>query len=106
MNNRIVVRLDSVQYALYGYRNQYGGFSHKPPKYSVRGVPYDPNAPAYPAWEGYTMQELASKLKIRDVWTPYLILKLTANCKLVYTGAKAISINKEWNRRQFKGKGK
>lgn len=103
-NNRIVVDLAKVQWANYYYRNQHG--ETRPIK------PYDPTVYGQKVshteramWHPDYPQELAidraKRLGLIDVWTPELKLKLTASEYLIYTGAKASSIYKEWNARIF-----
>lgn len=103
-NNRIVVDLNKVQYALFGYRNQHGNWSSTKIAYSVRGVPYDPQEECYRI--DMCMDEYAILGNLKDKWQPELKLKVTANCILIYTGDKAVSIYKEWCSRIFKRKEK
>lgn len=103
-NNRIVVDLNKVQYALFGYRNQHGNWSSTKIAYSVRGVPYDPQEKCF--WTNLSMDEYATIHNLKDYWQPELKLKVIANCMLIYTGDKAVSIYKEWCSRLFKRKEK
>lgn len=102
-NNRIVVDLNKVQYSLFGYRNQHGNWSSTKIAYSVRGVPYDPQEQCF--MSHMCMDNYAIVNCLKDYWQPELKLKVTANCMLVYTGDKAVSIYKEWCGRIFKKKG-
>jgi len=102
-DNTIVVDLNKVQFAKMRYRNQHGDISKKAHKHSYRGYPYDPKEIAY--GHSITMEDYAVMRGIKDVWTPICTLQLTANHSLKYTGDKAKSIWREWNRRIFK-KGK
>ncbi len=108
-DNRIVVDLRKVQWARFCYVNQYGQIVNVLPAemtYRLRTF----------TKTGYMLQTgreiIANKPKVsehdwivskgyQDKWTATLTLKLTANESLVYTGTKAKSIWKEWNRRQF-----
>jgi hypothetical protein len=89
--NRTVIDLNKVQHATFGYKNQYGHYQELKPKNTFRGQTINPNTRLTPI--------LKSKL---DIWTPFLSLQLTANHCIAYTGNKAVSIWKEWNRRIFK----
>jgi hypothetical protein len=92
-DNRIVVDLNKVQFARFFYTNQYKGFSNTIPDWpTVRGTPITG------VWD--TMR--AGILGMIDEWYPCLLLKLQANHSLTYTGEKAKSIWKEWNKRIFK----
>jgi len=99
-DNKIVVDLNKVQHAKFGYRNQYGQFSDKK-KISVRGDQFDPNV--YHV-SGISMIIFASESGLIDMWRPVVILKLTANESLEYSGDRAVSIYKEWCSRVFKKK--
>jgi hypothetical protein len=104
-NNSIVVDLNKVQFASFYYRNQYGNVRKlKPRKMTVHGAlvsPFDTHVT-----EKIPMTKYAEKYQLVDVWMPVLRLQLTANHSLKYTGKKAISIWKEWQRRIFKRKDK
>lgn len=101
-NNRIVIDLNKVQWALFGYRNQYGDYRQLKPKFSVHGKVYDKKEKMFGTTE--TAFEVATRRAIIDKWTPELKLQLTANHTLTYTGDKAKSLWAEWNRRVFKKK--
>ena len=102
-NNSIVVDLNKVQFASFYYKNQYNNVSRlKPKRLTVHGVTIDKEA--IHITEKISMVEYAMKYRLLDVWTPTLRLQLSANHSLKYTGDKAISLNKEWNRRIFKKK--
>lgn len=108
-NNKIIVDLNKVQYASFGWRNQHGQWSSTKRLHSALGRDYNPDEPAFNAVSGLPaemMEERAKRLKLKDIWTPEVKLQLQANHRLVYTGEKAQSIWREWNRRQFKKKGK
>jgi hypothetical protein len=107
-DNKIVVDLNKVQWARFYYRNQYGQTKDRlPTYYSVRlaivndheRVLWHPDRPIESTFDA------AKRLDILDIWQPEITLKLTANEYLIYTGAKAISINECWNAKVF-GKGK
>lgn len=55
-------------------------------------------------WPRETMLARAKRRGLLDTWQPRLVLQLCNSHSLTYTGAKATSIWKEWNRRQFKKK--
>jgi len=99
-NNRITVDLNKCQYARFGYRNQYDQFRNTKPKFSVHGNVRDPNEKVWSKSE--TLKQFADAAKITDVWHPEVTLQLTANHSLVYTGEKALSLWREWNKRIFK----
>ena len=103
--SRTVVDLGKVQYARFFYENQYGDYSPIKLKHSVHGVSYRPNELAFNPFmcgQEETMEERASRLKLKDKWRPTLMLQFAANHCVRYTGDKAKSIWKEWNRRQLK----
>jgi hypothetical protein len=107
-DNRIVLDLGKVTYARFRYRNQYGDTSNTKPKFSVRGVTYDPSELQHTATTQHpteTCKQYADRLGLTDVWIPEVKFQLVANHSLTYTGPKAVALWKEWNRRIFK-KGK
>jgi len=93
-DNRIVVDLKKVQFARFYYTNNRGVIRNTLPStptannYALTGV-----------WELFR----AGIIGLIDDWRPEVILKLTANHTLTYTGDKAKSIWKEWNRRIYNG---
>jgi hypothetical protein len=105
-DNRIVVDLSKVQWARYGYRNQHGNWR------DLLLVQPTVNNQYFAASDKLfmsdnqpiTLIDYARDHKLLDIWTPELRLKVTANCILTYTGDKATSLWKEWNRRIFKKK--
>lgn len=99
-HNKIVVDLNKVQYASFGYRNQFDQFKHLKPKFSVHGVVYNPSEKAYASEE--TVFEQATRLGCADHWIPEVHLQLQANHSLRYTGIKAKAVWKEWQRRIYK----
>jgi hypothetical protein len=113
-DNRVVVDLNKCTYARFGYRNQWGNWSNTKPKVpTVRGEPFDENALHFSntlsEWgmavitsRPMTMGEYASMNHLRDVWEPELHLKVQANSYLIYTGDKAIELNKAWCSKIFK----
>ena len=107
-DNRIVVDLGKVQCAWFGYRNQDGAWRKlKPTQHTVHNVEFDPEELVLSIPQGsMTMMRYAVDNNLLDRWTPECWLKLTASSYLVYTRDKAVSIWKEWNRRQFKPKNK
>ena len=100
-DNRIVVDLKKVQFARYYYRNQYGDVANLiPAQITYRGVVVDYQEiacwlPDYPCETVQTRR--LRRGYINDVWTPELLLKLSANHCLIYTGPKATSIYKTWS---------
>lgn len=106
-NNKTVVNLHKVQFADFYYRNQWLEISSKAHSNSVHCYPYNPESQAfivgYPStgFTTETMEQLALRLRIKDIWTPELRLQLGANHSLTYTGEKAKSIWKAWCELQF-----
>ena len=108
IDNRIVVNLSSVQWARFGYRNQYGAWRNKLPE---NGLTYR-SQPILTSSLMFNPTMDRPKLvldwlkdnNMLDIWQPELYLKLTANESLVYTGEKAKSIWKAWNEKIFKKK--
>jgi hypothetical protein len=96
-DNRIVVDLGKVQFARFFYTNQYNNFRNTLPAWpTVR------NSELKGVWDTFR----AGILGLIDEWYPCTLLKLQANHSLTYTGEKAKSIWKEWNRRIFNQKRK
>ena len=106
--NRTVVDLNKVQYADFMWVNDKGqSCPCKPTLPTVFGKEVgDEPAGILAGFEGETMLQRATRRNLLDKWRPCVKLKLTANASLTYTGNKAQSIWKEWNRRQFSKKGK
>ena len=103
-NNRIVVDLNKVAYAVFYYRNQHGDEQALKPrqptlfgkllsKLGVLAIP----AGAPPE----TLYERAVRLNRLDKWQPVLRLRLTCGDRLEYTGDKAKSLWKAWQEKQF-----
>lgn len=107
-DNKIIVDLSKVQHARFGYKNQYGQWSDTKPEYSLRGSPISGNEMCYDKnLELVNAINYTIKKNLVDIWHPVVILKLTANESLEYTGDRAISIYKEFCGRVFnKKKGK
>jgi len=102
-NNRIVCDLNKVQWARFFYRNQYGNIVNvKPTKPTVRALEFDPDEMHINGIE--TLISNAKRFNLLDHWTPEVKFQLTANHSLTYTGKKAVSLWKEWNRRMFNKK--
>jgi len=100
-NNTIVVDLNKVQFANLYWKNQYGNVKRlKPRKPTVHGTRFNPND--LHITEHILMIEFAQKHRLLDIWNPVCRLQLSSNHWLEYTGDKALSIYKEWNRRIFK----
>lgn len=99
-NNYIVVDLGKVQYAKFYYRNQFGQCKRLLPKGPTTGAaPFDPDEMHLNGVE--SLVTYAHRTGILDVWVPEIHLQLQANHSLYYTGEKAKSLWKEWNRKQF-----
>lgn len=105
-SNRTVVDLGKVQYASFFWCNQYGiQFYIKPKGPTVRGeLVGNEMAHYHTDYPGETMLERAKRLDILDRWRSVCLLQLTANHRIMYTGNKAKSIWKEWNKRIFNRK--
>lgn len=100
-DNRIVIDLNKVQYCKFYYKNQWGHERPLKPKFSVHGIVKDPTDKAF---GGGTLLEMSERLGVKDVWTPHVRFQLTANHSVTYSGEKAKSLYKEFNRRIFKTK--
>ena len=103
-DNHRVVDLRKVQWASRCYVNQFGETVHKrPSKYSIHGVSISPNEPAlyHPSFPDESCKQRASRLGILDRWIFVCHVKLSAGRCLTYSGQKAISIYRDWNRRIF-----
>lgn len=100
-NNRVIVDLNKVQWARFGYRNQYGDWKNTQPALPThRGITID--IQAVHIVDKRPMLQWAEDHRMVDIWEPELYLKLQANERLCYTGNKAKSIWQEWNKRIFK----
>ena len=106
VDNRCVVDLNKVQAARFGYRSSCGCYWRDtlPSGATNHNVPISSDLLAYPPWEGKTMLQAAVERGLCDKWIPFLTLELTANRHKHFTGEKAKSLWKEWNRRIFKKK--
>lgn len=118
--NKTVVDLNKVAYAKFYYETHALGRTYqrhnKPKEPTVNGHEFDcdevrPGIIAHfnendfiSSQKSETMLEYATRRRILDVWTPTLTLQLSNSHSLTYTGDKAISIWKEWNKRIFKRK--
>lgn len=103
-NNRVVFDLNKIQYAYFGYENQWGNkVPIKPTIPTSRGQQFNPEATVH-GWGHTTMLEYATRYNLLDVWIPYIVLQVTANHRLIYTGDKAVSIWKTWCEKQFNKK--
>ena len=99
-DNDCVVDLGKAQWCTFYYKNQYDNVrKRKPTKPTVSGCLVKDEMHINGK---QTMLEYATEHKLLDVWTPICRVVLTANKSLRYTGDKAKSIWKEWNRRIFK----
>ena len=103
-NNKILIDLNKVQWASLIYRNQEGITRSEKPKHpSAHGTTFDADAYAYPHhdYPKETMIERARRLDILDVWTPILIIQLSSNHSLRYSGKQALSLWKAWQGKIF-----
>lgn len=103
-DNKIVVDLNKVQFARFYYRNQYGQVrDNLSNSFSVRGESISPVELAlfHPDYPGESVLARAFRLRLVDIWQSELLLKLSANHCLIYTGEKAISLWKAWNKKIF-----
>lgn len=107
-SNRTVVDLNKVSYANFNWTTLCGSIcrSKKPKEATVNGevVSEKEFAPAIERWPRETMLARAKRRNLLDIWQPHLRLQLSNSHSLEYTGDKAVSIWKEWNRRQFSKK--
>lgn len=104
-DNRIVVDLNKVSWSKFGYRNQFGNWRDTIPKqYTSRGEEFDAEATAFDIVTSGQINMLgrAILLKVLDHWQPELHLKVQANAYLIYTGNKAVELNKAWKAKIFK----
>lgn len=102
MNTQLVVDLGKVQYVSFYYKTRlFGHVRRTEPRFpTVHGKRFNPMARV---WGGTkTMLELATERRIIDEWIPTLQLQFASNHSLKFTGKKAISLKKEFSRRQFK----
>lgn len=105
-NNKIIVNLSSVQWARFGYRNQYGDWANHYPKCETFRGHFIPVENMFnPCHQTpVSAEEYLTQNNMLDIWQPELYLKLAASDSLVYTGEKAKSIWKAWNEKIFKKK--
>jgi len=109
-DNRIIVDLNKCQFARFYYRNKTGHTRNViPPIETFNNQIYSPQDRAL-FHPNYPNESLVNRLKRRgiqpDVWTPEVLLKLSANHCLIYTGEKAVSIYKTWCEKVFNKKKK
>lgn len=99
-DNRIIVDLKKCQFAVFYYRNQYGTVQYNKPKpktYFGKDISPIEKALFHPTYPDETLLERFHRRGVKpDVWTPELLLKLSANHCLIYIGEKAVSIYKKW----------
>jgi hypothetical protein len=107
-DNRIVVDISKCQYARFFYRNQYGDTVNiLPNKPTVNAMLFDPDGIRFSSSLNEpkeSMMSYAYRRNLLDIWIPELRLQVQANHSLIYTGDKAVSLWKEWNKRIFKKK--
>jgi len=107
---KTVVDLSKVQYASFGWRNQAGHIADtKPRKPTHNAFPLhdDIMMPQVETPDGRTFPAESELARARrrgfiDIWEPVCALTFASNHNVCYTGKRAQSIWKEWNRRQFK----
>lgn len=105
--NRTIVDLNKVQYADFFWSTSTMTSPTKPKQPTVNGVIVGDEPAAWlDEFPNETMLQRATRRGLLDKWEPVVRLQLTANHSLTYTGAKAQSIWREWNKRQFSKKGK
>ena len=109
-SNRTVVDLNKVSYANFYWTAVHGSVcrSKKPRKPTVNGTDVDDKefvpqitTTSGETWPRETVLDRATRRQILDTWIPTVRLQLSNSHSLTYTGDKAQSIWKEWNRRQF-----
>lgn len=103
-NNRIVVDLRKVQWAQLKWKNQLGLCVRCKPSYPTVNGDIAWLKPAFPPHKDHpneTLLQRAERLKLLDMWTPVLVLELSANHRLTYSGKKALALWKAWNARIF-----
>lgn len=89
MNPQIVVDLNKVQWCRFGYVNDFNHWrDHKPtlPTYCNNAIP-----------EG-TVNKFNKRF---DTWIPKIILNISANRTLSFTGKKATSLWSAWREKIF-----
>ena len=114
-SNRTVVDLNKVAYANFFYTAKNHSYCRNlRPRYptvnnqDVSDLTWfapEVQLPNGETWPRETMLARAQRRGLLDSWEPQCVLQLCNSHNLTYTGAKAVSIWKEWNRRQFKKKG-
>lgn len=111
-NNNIIVNLNKVSYASFGYKCLSLGRTYfrttKPTQPTVNGHEFDCEVLRFGSEE--TMLQYAKRRDLLDCWYPELTLQLSNNHSLIYTGNKAISLWEAWKAlifsKQNKQKGK
>lgn len=98
-DNNCVCDLNKAQWATLYYKNQYGNVHKTKPK--VETVHGSAIPDGLHITEKIPMIDYAKKYNLLDIWTPICRVIMTANKSLSYTGDKAKSIWREWNRRIF-----
>ena len=98
-HNHCTVDLNKAQWCELFYMNQYNDKLRKKPKNKTVHCEVVKDEMHFNGQE--TMLQFATRLGLFDRWTAYCKVTMTANKTLCYTGEKAISIMREWNRRIF-----
>lgn len=104
-DNRIILDLAKCQWSRFYYRNQWGQTTNtKPTLATYRAAVVNPFelAQFHPEFPGETLLERIKRRGELDVWTPEVAFKLSASGVIIYTGPKAVVMNKAWGERIFK----
>ena len=101
-----ILSLEKVQWASFYYANQYGEFRQKLPSGpSVHSRVLGKNERAYIVTDvGLILGdalEVATQLKVLDVWVPQCKFQLSSNHTITYTGDKALSLWDTWRAKIF-----
>lgn len=97
-NNRVIIDLRKVSYALLVWRNEIGQvFCTKPKSPTFRGEPMAEHL----ASGETTLERMARMGFTPDTWTPVLKLQLSNAHRLNYTGTKALKLYDAWCARVF-----
>ena len=105
-DNRIVLDLNKVQWGRFYYRNQHGQTRNTLPEpytITIHGDVINEDEPVHfhPEYPDETALDRAKRLGILDWWTPEVYFKVAANAAVIYTGDKAVSMNKAWREKIF-----
>jgi len=97
-----------VQWIAFHWTNGAINVAKKPRVPTANGILLDKTslAGSLADFPGETLLERAKRRNLIDVWTPVVKIVFTANKHLRFTGRRALTIWREWNRRQYNGKTK